>query len=165
MNCELVANNHLYPDQASAGRTETIGEIVRVIGADVCTERRKVNLRDLKSVQRVAQEYIESCARTPILPSKSGLCRALGYSRKAIWNYQRENFGSETEEYLSQLFDAFSEAYDVAAMGGSIHPIYAIFTQKAQYGLRDNDRPIEPKDSPLGDVTSLDELVEKYGLD
>ena len=76
----------------------------------------------------------------------------------------RDNYGSETEEFLSMLFDGFSEAYDIAAMGGSIHPIYAIFTQKAQYGLRDNDRPIEPRDTPMGDPTPLNELFQKYAI-
>ena len=137
MNRSIVEGNHLY-DNSVEGRAGTIQEIVTVVGNDALIDRKKVDLRDLEEVKRVAREYIDSCQRAPLLPSKSGLCRSLGYSRQGLWLFMRDNKGSATEDFLSQLFDAFSETYDIAAMGGTIHPIYAIFTQKAQYQLRDN---------------------------
>ena len=74
----------------------------------------------------------------------------------------RNNQGTETEEFLSMLFDAFSETYDIAAMGGAIHPIYAIFTQKAQYQLRDNS-PVDdiPDNDPFGGSVSAEELNKR----
>ena len=63
------------------------------------------------------------------------------------------------------LFDMFSECYDVAALGGNIHPIYAIFTQKAQYQLRDNTPIDEPENNnPLGEPLSEEELRRNLGV-
>ncbi len=160
MNLQTVASNHLYDN--TGGRSETVAEIVRIIAEDISKDRKRVSLTDTEAVKRVTLDYIASCERTPLLPSKSGLCRALGYSRKGVYLFMRDNYGHPTEDYLSRVFDGFSEAYDVAAMGGSIHPVYAIFTQKAQYGL--NDRPVEEPEAKnlLGEITPLDELITRY---
>ena len=175
MNREFAESNHLY-DTTKGGRTEAITQIVTELGNDALTDRKKVNLRDVKEVKRIAAEYIASCKRTPLLPSKSGLSRSLGYSRQGIWLFMRNNPDSETAEFLSMLFDMFSECYDVAALGGNIHPIYAIFTQKAQYQLRDNT-PIEEigndeKEMGIAEKARLqgyegtdDEVISKYWSD
>lgn len=161
MNTEIVAGNHLYPD-AVTDRADAIRGIVATIGTDVIRDRERVDLRDTESVKAVAQIYLKSCEITGLLPSKSGLARGMGYSRAGIWAFMRSNPEHRTTEFLSIMFDAFSEAVDVAAMGNTIHPIYAIFTQKAQYDLRDNAPiPEPPKRSPLDGVQSQEELARK----
>lgn len=161
MNTELIVGNHLYPD-AVTDRADAIRGIVGTIGNDVMRDRERVDLRDTESVKTVAQIYLKSCEITGMLPSKSGLARGMGYSRAGIWAFMRDNPGHRTTEFLSVLFDAFSEAVDLAAMGNSIHPIYAIFTQKAQYDLRDNAPiPDPPKRSPLDGALSEEELRKR----
>lgn len=163
MNADFRDGNHLYTSDSRSDRAGVIAEIVNVIGDDVMKERRKVNLRDTETVKEIAQEYVKSCQRSILLPSKAGLSRALGYSRKGLYLFMRDNVGHPTEEFLSILFDAFSEAYDVAAMGGAIQQVYAIFTQKAQYGLVDNpERETDPAKDMLGPVQTAEEIIKKY---
>lgn len=163
MNTQLVTNNHLYPDHASE-RGEAIKGIVGAIGIDVLKTRDHIDLRDTETVREVVRQYLASCQNTGLLPSKSGLSRALGYSRSGLYAFMQNNANHSTAEFLSIVFDAFSEALDVAAMGGATHPIYTIFTQKAQYGLRDNSPLPEPqKKSPLGPTLSEDELRRRIG--
>ena len=161
MNRDLVIDNHLY--DVGGSRAGTISEIVSVIGSDVIKERAKIDLRDTAEVKRIAAQYIESCQRVPVLPSKSGLCRSLGYSRQGLWLFMRDNGNHPTTDFLERLFDGFSETYDIAAMGGTIHPVYAIFTQKAQYGLVDNPPQEElPAADPLGSPRTPEEIEALY---
>ena len=158
MNSDILKGNHLYAE-GDKGRTEALMNIVSVISQDVLKERERVNLRDTEAVRRIAQSYLDSCKRTGLLPSKSGLARALGYSRQGVWSFMHENYNHRTTEFLSILYDAFAEAIDVAALGGSAHPIYSIFIQKAQYEARDNT-PVQPlqKRDPLGPRLDEEEL-------
>ncbi len=162
-NKSVIVDNHLYPDTGDS-RNAVISGIVTVIGNDLMKERIKIDLFNIRQVKEVAMEYVQSCQRTSALPSKSGLCRSLGYSRKGVWLFMKEHPEHDTTDFLERLFDGFSEAYDIAAMGGSIHPIYAIFTQKAQFGLRDtNNQDYESHyRNPLGKVLSAEEIEEKY---
>ena len=141
MNAETLQDNHLYAAN-SQERQDAIRNLVAIVGADTLQQREKVNLRNCAQVRKVAADYIQSCAKIGIVPSKSGLARSLGYSRSRLWAFCREHGETETAEFLSILYDAFSEIIDLAGSGGSLHPIYSIFVQKAQYQMRDNE-PIE----------------------
>ena len=59
--------------------------------------------------------------------------------------------------------DAFSEVLTESALRNNCNSIVAIFIQKAQYGMREQDELIKPVlDSPLGKITSSEEIREKY---
>ena len=158
-NQKQLESNPLYKPE----RAEAISQLVRSVAADATKDRERINLRDTGRVREISEDYITACTQTPIIPSKSGLARALGYSRSGVWCFMRDNPEHPTSLYLDVLFDAFSECYDIAAMTGQIPAIFAIFIQKAQYGLRDNaPLDIPTAADPLGNQKTTAEIMEKY---
>ena len=104
---------------------------------------------------------MKSCDRTGIIPSKIGLARAMGITRAAADSYIRNHPESDTARFLLLMFDGFAEMLSMSSLSGSIHPICAIFLQKALYGFRDNeqiDEPAEPKEVEL----TPEEIAAKY---
>ena len=163
MNEELKAGNHLYP---ADGRRENVSAIVDAVCSDVAEVRDRVDLRDSRTVRQIVKDYIESCSRIGILPSKSGLSRALGYSRKGLYLYCRDHPNDETARFLEIAFDSFSEALDIAASGGTVHPIFAIWIAKSQYNQRDNLPLEEPKrERELPDIRDLMSRIYPEVLD
>ncbi len=116
-------------DKVQALINQTLQELVNIPD--------RISLRDTQAVRNIALAYVNSCAQTGVLPSKMGLARACGITRKGIDDYMFRNPESETTVFLSLLFDAFAECLSNAALTGSCHPIFAIFVEKALFGWRD----------------------------
>ena len=160
MNAELLTGNHLYSRDKDG--SEKVQSIVTSIGAEIITEREKININDLKAVKDVVETYLSSCARTGVLPSKIGLSRALGYSRVALDKHVKSHEGTASATFLQNCFDAFAEMLTMASLTGACHPIVGIFIEKAIYGLRENDAlPEAPVTGVLSDADAA-EIAQRY---
>lgn len=160
MNEQLMLDNRLYSKGADG--TEQVRSILTEITGDLMDKPKKIKLYDTALVEQVTKEYIASCVRSGILPSRQGHARAMGVSRRSVTSYMTENPDHPSTQYLEIVYDAFSEALSMASLTGRVHPIVSIFIQKAIYGWRDNDPVEQPENDPLGTAKTNDELYMRY---
>ena len=149
MNEVIPVNSRLYNRDVAAG--EKVSGIVLAIGSELEQVPQRITLNDTETVRAVTVRYVQSCYRKGTLPSKQGLGRALGMSRKSLDDFVRRNDGHPTTEYLQVTFDAFSEMMSMASLTGSIQPIVSIFLQKALYNVHEN----EPQEPVIPDVLGI----------
>ena len=161
MNYEILSHSRLYDRDTSASEkvAVTVGAITQQL-IDFPAER--ISLRDANTVKATTYNYLKSCERIGIIPSKIGLSRALGISRTAIDAFVRRNPDSETGRFLSMAFDAFAEMLSANSLSGSVHPIVSIFLQKALYGFRDNSAVIEQSELPEENSLTIEEIEQRY---
>lgn len=160
MNNDLVLDNRLYSKEADS--TEQVRSILTNITGDLIDRPQKIKLYDTALVESVTKDYLMSCVKSGIIPSRQGHARAMGCSRQAVGEYMRRNPNHETTQYLEILYDSFSEALTMASLTGKVHPIVSIFVLKAIYGWRDNEQQESPDNDPLGSAKSNEELWKRY---
>lgn len=149
MNSVIVVDSRLYNRDTPA--SEKIAEIVTAIGSQLESVPQRITLNDTENVRAVTVRYIQSCYRNGTLPSKQGLGRAMGMSRKSLDDFVRRNPDHPSSEFLLVTFDAFSEMMSMASLTGSIQPIVSIFLQKALYNVHEN----EPEEPPINDAMGI----------
>lgn len=161
MNCEILNHSRLYDKETSNSEkvAVTVGAITdQLINAPM----KKIALSDAETVRAVTIEYLKSCDRTGIIPSKIGLSRALGVTRAAVDSYIKHHPDSDTARFLLLMFDGFAEMLSMNSLAGSIHPIVSIFLQKALYGFRDNEPTEQPIDNSSVEELSPEQIAAKY---
>ncbi len=152
--------SRLYSKDTDA--SEKISTMVGILSEELVKLPEKISLGDTETVRVVASRYVDACSHSGTIPSKIGLCRALGISRQAVDNYMTRNPNHPTSELLGIIFDSFSEVLNNAALSGSCQPIVSIFVSKALYGWRDtytieNVPPADPEPS-----LTPEQIAEKY---
>lgn len=161
MNREY-ANSRLY--DKNSGNAEKVSEAVGAITEQIMTAPHgRIQLNDTETVKATAFQYITSCQRAGIIPSKIGLSRALGVTRRSLDTYVVRNPESDTGVFLSMLFDSFAEMLSMSTMTGATREIFGIFLLKAIYNFRDAiaiETPAlsDPDRPPL----TAEQLMEKY---
>jgi len=159
MNYEILDNSRLYSKDTD--NSEKVSMSVNAITQQLIdAPMKKISLNDYNTVRAVTVEYMKSCSRTGIIPSKTGLSRALGITRAAADAFIKRNPGSDTARFLSMAFDAFAEMLSANSLAGSVHPIVSIFLQKALYGYRDNE-PLTIAEEPEERV-NIDGIMERW---
>ena len=160
MNLEILNNNRLYDKDISNSEkiSVTVGEISKQL---MDAGKRKISLRDSETVRAVTEEYLKSCMRSGLIPSKMGLARALGVTRASVDSFIKRNPNSETAQFLQLAYDAFAEMLSINSLSGSVHPIVSIFLQKALYGFRENTEQPEYSEPPE-ELPTPEEIAERY---
>ena len=150
-------------------KTEDASERVSALIANAAAELdnlpSRISLRDTQTVKAVTRQYLLACEQTGVLPSKMGLARAFGVSRQAIDNFISRNGEHDTTEFLRICFDTFAELLSNSALIGGVHPIMAIFVEKAVFGWKEQNVVEISTPNPLGESISQDELAARYGND
>lgn len=128
MNQEY-SNSRLY-DKSSTS-SQKVSEAVNAITEQIMTAPHgRIQLSDTEMVKATAFQYITSCQRAGIIPSKIGLSRALGVTRRSLDTYVVRNPESDTGVFLSMLFDSFAEMLSMSTMTGATREIFGIFLLK-----------------------------------
>ena len=125
----------------------------------------KIDLDNLAAVEATATRYIESCKRAGVVPTILGLSAALGYSRKAVWEFITRHPESRTAQYLDALRSAFAAVLAQLGLSRNCSEAVSIFLLKnSGQGLTDKtELDISAhQESPLGEKTSTEELKRKY---
>ena len=124
--------------------------------------QEKILLSDVDDVQRITVQYVKACARASSLPTMSGLAKALGHSRQALYDYRKRKPNSPTAEWLEEVSDSFGETMMNYALNGTVAAVPAIFVAKARYMWRDALTIEVPKENPLGDAIDPSIIEERY---
>lgn len=159
-NLLTASRSYLYSKDIDSG--DKIGIIISSLTKEIEEVGEKTNLSNTAQVRENSIRYLKSCQRTGSIPSKIGLARALGMSKYGITRFMKLHPEHSTTQFLEILFDAFAEALSQASLNGSVHPIVAIFLQKALYDMRENTTIVEPKNDPLGEASDSETLAQKY---
>ena len=125
----------------------------------------KIDLNDITAVEATATRYLESCRRANVVPTILGLSAALGYSRKAVWEFITRHPESRTAQYLDALRSAFAAVLAQLGLSRNCSEAVSIFLLKnSGQGLVDRaEVDISAKaESPLGERISTEELKRKY---
>ena len=123
----------------------------------------KLSLTDTEAIKQQSLVYLQACANSGTTPSFSGLCRTLGYTRMAVYNFLHKQPEHETSKWLSMVSDAISEALADAALHGAVHPIVSIFVLKSRGGWHEDFVSEFDRNPNVGaDAESPEEIAERY---
>lgn len=150
---------------------EGVAEIVsRGIGImETARELGSVNLEDVNAVKDRTMLYLNDCRNNGVLPDNQSYALVLGHTPSTIQAYIRSH--SETDEtrlYFEQVRELFSSMLSQAALDGSANNIFAIFSQKANFGWREDKHIVVEHQTPLGLPKSdkeIKQLTDKYAVD
>ena len=149
-----------------AANEERIRNIVTLGAAGlmrVSDKDKKIRLSDTEAVKEVTIQYVNMCAKYSILPNMSGLAKALGMSRQALYYHiSHHPDNDETTEWLKDCSDSFGQMMMDAALSGVVAPIPAIYMAKARYFWRENDIPDSYSSSKGYERYSAEEIAERY---
>ena len=160
MNLEVV-QSQLYNRDVSP--SVKVSAIVNTIGESLKDAPERIWLDDSDAVKEICRRYIDSCYRTGSIPSKTGLARALGHSRRSLTYWCAEHPESKSAQFLQMAFDAFSEMLSNSSLSGGCQPIVGIFLLKALYGVRENETEPEVRYDPFANHRSAEEIAAQYG--
>lgn len=168
---EAKQNNRMYKAQYN----EVAAELKAQQFADALNQQMellagvkkngKIDLNDIAAVEATATRYLESCKRAGVVPTILGLSAALGYSRKAVWEFITRHPESRTAQYLDALRSAFAAVLAQLGLSRNCSEAVSIFLLKnSGQGLTDKtELDISAhQESPLGEKTSTEELKRKY---
>ncbi len=160
------ANSKLYKAENAKFIDSQLSEMINAMSSELITAgaKDKISLGDLRAVKEQTILYLGSCAKTATIPSIAGLARALGTTRRAIYDYINRNAYTESAIWLEQCKDLFSDILSGAGLRGCCNPVVAIFLQKAQFGLRETSTleitPARPV-NPLGPIPTPEEMERR----
>ncbi len=129
-------NNRIYNKQNAEGGA-IVSEIVTQLAEDLARMPQKADLKNTAQIERICISYVDACAKAGAIPSKIGLARALGMSRRTVDYFMERHPEHPTAQLLEIVFDAFSEALSTAALAGATNNIFSIFVSKALYKWKD----------------------------
>lgn len=157
---ERRMNSKIYNRTSENG--EVVNAIVSQLAADLAEMPKKADLRDPELVKRVCITYIDACSKAGTIPTKIGLARALGMSRRTVDYFLERHPEHESAQVLELVFDAFSEAMSTAALAGAVQQVYAIFLSKAIYGYQDTVTIKSDPPDPLDYKRRTEEILARW---
>ena len=163
----------IYKGIARDINTQTISMLTAQTAAELenlATPTERIALKDTDAVQSVSIRYVQACSDAGVLPTMSGLAKALGVTRSALYEHIRSHPNDDTSRWLEEFSDTCGEAMMQAALYGAVSPVPAIFVAKARYGFRDtltietmphaDNTPQKPPAELLEYLSAIDQIDE-----
>ena len=137
------STSKIYKAQSLEITDEAISNTVRkglaeLVNADITN---KINLSDIDMVKEVSIAYTRACADASCFPTMSGLARAMGCSRQALYHWMRKK-DSETGEWLTLCHNLYSDVLAELSLRNNCNPVVSIFLQKAMFGLSETENVV-----------------------
>ena len=127
-----------------------------------------ISLTDTDRVRAISMQYVRSCAEASTLPSISGLARALGLTRRAVYDCLDRGSPKDAARWFTLCRDAFSEMLETGSLRNSTNTITSIFLLKACYGYKEQPSEVvisQGSKSPYDGMTSDEAaaaIMQKY---
>ena len=161
----------VYKKMPKEGREERISALINrgmnaLLNAD---EMGKLPLADTERVKEQTMVYLHQCEEDGVLPDKQSFCLALGHTTSSIDYWIRTRPDNEpTRAWLVQTLEMISALVAQSAMNNDVNNIFAIFTEKANHGWREEKHIVVENVSPLGlpkTEKELKQIESKYAVD
>ena len=158
MACQMEAakqGNRLYNQVSAELKTQQFADALNQQMELLAGVKKngKIDLDDLAAVEATATRYLESCRRANVVPTILGLSAALGYSRKAVWEFITRHPESRSAQYLDALRSAFAAVLAQLGLSRNCSEAVSIFLLKnSGQGLTDKTEIdlAAHQESPLG---------------
>lgn len=160
---ERRLNSKIY-NRTSDGEM-IVSSIVRQLAEDLAVIPEKANLKDTEQIKRIVIAYVAMCAKAGTIPSKIGLARALGMSRRTVDYFLERHPEHPTAEVLELAFDAFAEALSTAALANATNNVYSIFLSKALYRFEDTVSVKAIPPDPMESKSNAAEIMKRWQND
>lgn len=122
----------------------------------------RIPLRDTERVQQKTIEYVRVCSANAVLPTVSGLAKALGCTRQAIYDHVKRYPDDESTKWFEDFSDTCAEVMMQCALSGTVAPVPAIFIAKSRYNWRDSLAvEIAPQMQGLSPEMTQEQLQER----
>lgn len=157
---ERRLNSRIYNKTADGG--SVVSAIVEQLAEELVEIPQKADLRNTAQIEKIVIAYVAMCAQAGTIPSKIGLARALGMSRRTVDYFLERHPEHPTAELLELAFDAFAEAMSTAALAGSVQQVYAIFLSKALYKFEDTVTVKAVPPDPMDTKSSAAEIMARW---
>ena len=167
MGAEMLkarSTSKIYKVQSDEHRADVTKTLVARRAMELSdAPNKKIELGDTEAVKAQTLLYLKCCSDTGSIPSFMGLARALGFSRRALYDEIEQRRNPATAQWLELARDTFSDILAESALTNSCNSVFAIFCQKAQYQWRESieivARPAEPLGATPQDVSNI---AERY---
>lgn len=167
---ELISENNAKRKQTRVYRTQKLGSrsayltdlVERGMEALATSDQTdRVSLYDTERLKEQTFVYLDTCAKDGILPDWQSFALALGHTRGNLDRYVKEHDENDPScVFLTKVKELFSALLGQAALNNDVNTIFAIFSQKAQFGWREDIHIVAQQESPLG-LPKTDEEIKK----
>lgn len=157
---ERRINSKIYNRTADGG--SVVSAIVEQLAEELVEIPQKADLRNTEQIKKVVIAYIAMCSQAGTIPSKIGLARALGMSRRTVDFFLERHPEHPTAELLEIAFDAFAEALSTAALANATNNVYSIFLSKALYRFEDTVTVKAIPPDPMESKNSAAEIMARW---
>lgn len=159
---ERRMNSKIYSKTSDDGLV--VQSIVEQLAIELVAVPKKADLRDTEQIKRICIAYVASCGQAGTIPTKQGLARALGMTRRNLDYFCSIHADHPTAKYLEILFDGFVEALNQAALAKAVDNVTQIFLSKALYGYVDKVTVEQTyAEDPIEERQSAADIFAKYG--
>lgn len=152
------------------------GEITDIV-TETATQLEKardmtpISLDQTERIQDITMEYVQACAAASTLPTMSGLGRALGLTRRSLYDCITRNSPRATANWLAIVKEAFAEMLEHGSLRNDLNSIVAIFLLKAHFGLHEGPTELvvsRGEQTDIADMTQeerqelAESIMQKY---
>lgn len=157
---ERRVNSKIYSKTADDGLV--VQNIVSQLAAELVDIPKKADLRDTEQIRMICISYMAMCSEAGVLPTKQGLARAMGMTRRNLDYFCSSHADHPTAQMLEVMFDGFAEALNTAALAKAVDNVTSIFLSKALFQYIDKVT-IEPVSvDPLGERRDVEAILKRY---
>lgn len=157
---ERRMNSRIYNRTADGGTV--VEAIVGQLAEELAEIPQKADLRNTEQIKKIVITYVAVCSQAGTIPSKIGLARAMGMSRRTVDYFLERHPDHPTAEVLELAFDAFAEALSTAALANATNNVYSIFLSKALYRFEDTVTVKAVPPDPMDTKSSAAEIMERW---
>lgn len=157
---ERRLNSKIYNRTADGGTV--VEAIVEQLAKELVEIPQKADLKNTEQIKKIVITYVAMCAKAGTIPSKIGLARALGMSRRTVDYFLERHPEHPTAEVLELAFDAFAEALSTAALANATNNVYSIFLSKALYKFEDTVSVKAIPPDPMESKSSAAEIMARW---
>lgn len=144
-------------ERLSALISKTASELVEAATSE------RISMADVEAVKERAVIYLRACEESATFPSITGLARALGITRRYLYQIIERQSPAKTAEFLELCRDTFSDILSESALRNNVNVVGAIFIQKAIYGLRESIEIVPSvQDNRFGEQKTAAEIAAEY---
>ena len=123
--------------------------------------RKRVPLADTQRIAEISIQYVRACSESATLPTISGLAKAIGCTRSAIYDFIKKHPDHESAKWFEDFSDTAADVMMQAALSGTVAPVPAIFIAKARYNWRDAITIEAVPVDPLGKEYTAEEIKKR----
>ena len=122
----------------------------------------KVDMNQTELVKRIVKAYLLACYEAGSVPSKLGMCRAMGISRQGAEQFLQRHPDHATSQFLEVVFDGLADILSNAALTNSVNMVLSIFLLKSIFGFKESVVLETPATNPLGPEITPEEIASRY---